>query len=86
MFDVLVGIAYTDRDSTLTYINAFGLPNTISSYQAIGIGARYSKAFLEKLWVPEMRMEQVAELGYFIIRYIEQLRLDLSVGLHNTRP
>lgn len=86
VFDILVGISYPDRDSTLTYINAYGLPNTIPKYQAIGIGARYAKAFLERAWNPEMTTEQVAEVGYFIIKYVEKFRLDLSVGLDSNRP
>jgi 20S proteasome alpha/beta subunit len=86
VFDVLVGIVYRDRESILTYINAYGLTDRVETYQTIGIGAKYSKLFLEKAWNAESTMEQVAEIGYFIIRYIEKLGLDLSVGLDNDNP
>jgi len=86
VFDVLVGIAYPDRESTLTYIDTYGLPNAVETYQTIGMGARYSKPFLKEAWNVDLTMEQVAEIGYFIIRYIEKLGLDLSVGLDNENP
>jgi hypothetical protein len=31
-------------------------------------------------------MKQVAELGYFVIKYIEDFQLDLSVGIGHKRP
>jgi hypothetical protein len=33
-----------------------------------------------------MSMEQVAEIGYFVIKYIEELKLDHTVGLADKRP
>jgi hypothetical protein len=33
-----------------------------------------------------MTMEDVAELGYFIIKYIETNELDLAVGIGDKRP
>jgi 20S proteasome alpha/beta subunit len=56
---------------------------TVEKYKAIGIGAKYAKVILEKMWNSQMTMEQFAELGYFIIRYIEKFRLEGSVGLDN---
>jgi 20S proteasome alpha/beta subunit len=38
-FDVLVGIQYPDRASSLTYISPRGETNTISQYMCIGSGA-----------------------------------------------
>jgi 20S proteasome alpha/beta subunit len=83
MFDVLFGIAYKDKDSSLTYINAYGSLETIEKFKAIGAGAKYAKAYLEKSWNSQMTMEQFAELGYFIIRCIEKFGLEGSVGLDN---
>jgi 20S proteasome alpha/beta subunit len=62
------------------------LIHTIRRYQVIGSGARYARPFIDNAWQPEMTMEQVAELGYFIIRYVESFRLDLSVGINNENP
>jgi len=36
---------------------------------------------MKKVWNPELSMEQVAELGYFIIKYIENFELILTVGV-----
>jgi hypothetical protein len=33
-----------------------------------------------------MSMERVAEIGYFVIKYIEELKLDHTVGLADKRP
>ena len=33
-----------------------------------------------------MNMETVAEIGYFIIRYIEKFQVDLGVGTGGDRP
>jgi 20S proteasome alpha/beta subunit len=85
-FDVLVGTAYKDKVSSLTYINAYGSPETVEDYKAIGMGSEYAKAYLEKTWNPQMTMEQFAELEYFIIRCIEKFRLDGSVGLDDENP
>jgi 20S proteasome alpha/beta subunit len=85
-FEVLVGIAYKDRDSSLTYINPYGSLETVDTFKAIGAGAKYAKAYLENSWNSQMTMEQFAELGYFIIRCIEKFRLEGSVGLDNEHP
>ena len=85
-FDVLTASAYPDRESVLTYINAYGLTNRVQGYQIIGSGEKYARPFVDKAWRPNMTMKQVAELGYFIIRYIEQFRLDLHVGLNRNHP
>jgi 20S proteasome alpha/beta subunit len=86
IFDVLVGIAYKNKDSSLTYINAYGSPETVEKYKAIGMGAKYAKAYLERSWNSQMTMEQFAQLGYFIIRCIEKFGLEGSVGLDNENP
>jgi hypothetical protein len=52
----------------------------------IGTGAPYGSIFLKQNWAPNLTMKQVAELGYFIIKYIERYSLDLSVGVNNNKP
>lgn len=86
IFDILVGIAHQDRPSTLTYVNSYGLPNREEGYRIIGSGTRYAKVFLERIWNKDMPIAKVAELGYFAIRYIEQLKLDRTVGLGGQKP
>jgi 20S proteasome alpha/beta subunit len=86
IFDVLVAIAYPDKDSILTYIDAYGSTHMVENYRAIGAGAKYAKMYLEKTWNNNLTMEQVAELGYFIIKCIEKFKLEESVGLDNENP
>jgi len=86
IFDILLGRAYQDRPSTLTYVNSYGLPNSEEGYRIIGSGTRYAKVFLQRMWNRDMPMGKVAELGYFAIRYIEQLKLDHTVGLGGQKP
>lgn len=63
-----------------------GRPNTITKYKAIGTGAPYGSIMLKNCWKPEMKMDQVAQLGCFIIKYIEKNKLDLTVGVDNLNP
>jgi 20S proteasome alpha/beta subunit len=84
-FDALIGIG--NEPSRLRYFYPDGTMETITTYKTIGSGTPYGSVFLKKLWHPQMSMESVAELGYFIIKYIETFELDLTVGVgDNGRP
>ena len=85
-FDVLVGIQYNNQNSTLTYISQYGTSRPINEFRIIGTGGKYIKIFMEKVWKKDMRMEDVSELGYFIIKYIENFRLDYTVGISENHP
>jgi 20S proteasome alpha/beta subunit len=78
-FDALIGIG--NEPSSLRYFYPDGRMETVTTYKTIGSGTPYGSVFLKKLWHPEMNMEDVAELGYFIIKYIEMFELDLTVGV-----
>jgi hypothetical protein len=43
------------------------------------VGEKYGKIFLRE-WQPEMTMEELSEFDYFIIKYIEDFRLNSGVG------
>ncbi len=47
---------------------------------AIGHGEPYGSAWLDNLWKPEMTMEEFSKIACMIIKYIEILDLDNSVG------
>lgn len=86
--ELLVGISRADlgEKSLLYYFHDDGLYQHIDDdYKAIG-AEPYGEIYLKELWNPEMNMDQTAELGYFIIRYIEKFRLDLTVGTGGDRP
>jgi 20S proteasome alpha/beta subunit len=86
--ELLVGISRADlgEKSILYYFHDDGLYQHIDNdYKAIG-AEPYGEIYLKQLWNQEMNMDQTAELGYFIVRYIEKFRLDLTVGTGGDRP
>jgi 20S proteasome alpha/beta subunit len=85
-FDVLVGIQRVDITSILHYIYPNGTLEPVRNYKAIGAGSPYGSIYLKKIWNKDMTMEEVAELGYFIIRYVERFGLDLTVGAGDNVP
>jgi len=64
----------------LTTFNPYGFPEPVNTIRAIGHGEPYGSLFLKKMWNPSMNMEQTAKLGLFIIKFIQDMRLDNSVG------
>jgi 20S proteasome alpha/beta subunit len=80
LYEVLVAIQPPDKPPTLNLIQGSGTPYTIKNNHAIGSGALYAQVFLKKCWYDGMAMEQVAELGYFIVKYIEDFKLNFTVG------
>ena len=82
----MVGIQYQYQDSTLTYITQHGIQRPINEFRIIGTGEKFAKIFMKKIWNKDMRMESIAELGYFIIKYIENFRLDNTVGVNDSHP
>jgi 20S proteasome alpha/beta subunit len=86
--ELLVGISRADlgEKSILYYFHDDGLYQHIDNdYKAIG-AEPYGEIYLNQLWNQKMNMDQSAELGYFIVRYIEKFRLDLTVGTGGDRP
>lgn len=69
--------------ATLTTFNPFGFPEPVNSYRAIGHGEPYGALFLKKMWNKNMTMEQTAKLGLFIIKFIQSMKLDNSVGYND---
>lgn len=64
----------------LTTFNPYGFPEPVNNYRAIGHGEPYGAIFLKKMWNSSMTMEQTAKLGIFIIKFIQDMKLDNSVG------
>jgi len=67
----------------LNVYNGYGYPEPVNRIEAIGHGKPYGTLFLKKLWKPTMTMEQTAKLGLFIIQFIDEMKLDNSVGYDN---
>jgi 20S proteasome alpha/beta subunit len=91
-FDVLIAGPINHPEGVvarLYYIPPSGLSKHISTYKVIGSGEPYGSVFLKKYrregW-REKSTQDIAELGYFIIRNIEENELDTLVGLDKTHP
>ena len=87
-YDILLGVSGVIKkwSSILYNLSPDGDVITINGYKAIGTGEPYASFFLKKFWNNEMNMEQTAELGYFIIKYIERFGLNRTIGLDNKPP
>jgi 20S proteasome alpha/beta subunit len=83
-FEILV--VSKDSKEPIRHFIYDGRPSTVRKYKAIGTGSPYGAIMLKNCWKPDMTMTQSAELGCFIIRYIEKNRLDLTVGVGDFNP
>jgi 20S proteasome alpha/beta subunit len=85
VFDVLIGIKSTVK-AELKYVYPIGFAEGVRRYKAIGRGEPYGSFFLKRWWHKDMTMLEVAELGFFIIKYIQELELDNTVGIGDGYP
>jgi 20S proteasome alpha/beta subunit len=85
-FDLLTAVQHPDKPTALTHISVFGGKNKVNVYHTIGIGSVFAKPFLELSWNSNLNMSTLAELGWFIIKYIEDYQLDSSVGVGSNYP
>ena len=81
----MVGVS-TNEGAKLRYFYQDGRPEIVDKYKAIGNGAPYGSIFLKTHWRKDIIMDEAADLAYFIIRYIEKFKLDLSVGTGEEFP
>jgi 20S proteasome alpha/beta subunit len=84
-FNVLLGIQST-TDASLKYVYPFGFAEPVRRYKVIGHGEPYGSFFLKRWWHENMTMLEVAELGTFVIKYIQEYELDNTVGVGNDHP
>lgn len=68
-FDVLFGLS--GIPSLLTHMYGDGGIESIREYVVIRTGEPVGRFFLKKYWNKDTSMEQIAELGYFVIKTIE---------------
>lgn len=83
-FDLLIGLnSFPEQKvpSRLRYFYPDGGTIEISNYKAIGTGAPYGSIFMKKFYDQTKSMEEIAEVGYLTIKYIEKFDLDLTVGV-----
>lgn len=84
-FDVLLGIK-GNINAVLQYIYPRGFAESVRKYKVIGHGEPYGSFFLKHWWKQQMTMLEVAELGFLIIKFIEEFALDNTVGIGNSHP
>lgn len=77
--NALVSAQTQDKGATLHLIQPKGEPTEVD-YYAIGIGSHYGAIFLKKCWNKKWTMMQTAKLGAFIIKYIEDFKLNAAIG------
>jgi len=84
-FDVLLGIQAT-TEAVLKYIHPSGFAVGVRRYKVIGHGEPYGSFFLKYWWHKNMTMLEVAELGFFIVKCIQEFELDNTVGIGKGYP
>jgi len=85
-FDVLFAAQVKYRSAILSYISEAGLSEDIPKHKTIGSGEIPASVFLNVLNPNEMHMKEFAKWGYFIIKHIEEYRIDDKVGVGKERP
>ena len=75
----LIGIS--ENSSKLCHVvMEDGFADPIKRYLAIGSGEPYGSLFLEKLWNNDMSMKDFAKVGYFLIKFVVEMKADDGVG------
>lgn len=85
-YEALVAISgrrLADGRSSLRHVFESGKIESVPKFHAVGGGAPYGLVYIKELFDknPTLTMNQAAEMGFFIIKYIEKYQLDNTVGL-----
>ncbi len=67
-------------EADLTHFTGLGIPEPVNTMKVIGHGEPYGALFADKIWDKAMTMEEVARLAIFIIKLIQDTKIDASVG------
>ena len=85
--EVLVAIQQKDSMKTsLHSIDGNGIQGDITDQIIIGSGDKYASCLLSPFRKCNFKMDDFAELGFFVIKYIDRFRLDNKVGLLGELP
>jgi len=80
--NVLMALRVYQSGELINY-SGYGIPEPVNTVKVIGHGEPYGAMFLDKMWNKSMTMEQTAKLGLFVIKLIQDTKMDSSVG-YNT--
>lgn len=79
--EVLIGVQNTDgKKAELWHIYPNGYKELEKGAKVIGQGEDYGELFLKTCWNEKLTTGETANLGMFVIKLIDHLRLDTSVG------
>jgi 20S proteasome alpha/beta subunit len=76
----------TSAKSDLHIIKSNGSCECVNEWRAIGSGGLTCKEYVIQKWNSNMKMHDFAKLCYCVIKYIENHKLDESVGVDVNRP
>lgn len=81
-FQAFVAVRLQSEPELLA-MGGLGMPQPVTSYDAIGHGDPYASVILKILWskIKPKRMQEAAKIFCLAIRYVQDLELDLSVGI-----
>lgn len=85
-FDVLFAAQVKYRGAILSHISKDGLSEDIDKHKTIGISEQITNVFLNILDPNKMRMKEFAIWCHFIIKHIEDYRIDDKVGVGKELP
>lgn len=79
-FDVLYGAKTYSDHASLYHMYSTGFSTEIKTFDIIGHGQPHALPFLKTLYHPEITMDDVVKLCVFILKLIDEEKIDFSVG------
>ncbi|MGQ0792032.1 MAG: hypothetical protein ACT4NJ_07430 [Nitrosopumilaceae archaeon] len=82
-FQVFLASRIIDKPE-LIMVGGIAIPQPITTYESIGHGDPYSSVLLKTLWskyAKSMTMQMFAKIACLAIKYVQDLKLDFSVGI-----
>ena len=79
-FEILIGVRAVDTAQLYNIVTQQGFAEPVKEHVAIGSGVPYGSLLLEKLWDKNMTMNDFARLGYLLVKFVIEMKLDDNVG------
>ena len=79
-FEILIGVRVVDTARLYNIVTQQGFAEPVKEHVAIGSGVPYGSLLLEKFWDKNMTMNDFAKLGYLLIKFVIEMKLDDNVG------
>jgi len=79
-FEILIGVRAGVNAQLYNIVTQRGFAESMKEYIAIGSGVPYGSLLLEKLWNKDMTMNDFAKVGYLLINFVIDMKLDDNVG------